>query len=85
MRPSRAMSGSVFGSLRLAAVAIGLAAALGLQVVLGAYLGWFLDRAWGISPWMTLSGAFVGLLAGTMLLLSALKGAGDGRPAAGRR
>lgn len=79
------MSGSVFGSLRLAAVAIGLAAALGLQVVLGAYLGWFLDRAWGISPWMTLTGALVGLLAGTKLLLSALKGAGDGEAAAGRR
>jgi F0F1-type ATP synthase assembly protein I len=53
---------------------------LGVTVAAGAYAGRFLDRRWDTSPWLTLVGAFVGLIASVFEMLAVMKQA-DGAPA----
>lgn len=72
------MPGSTLGLLRQAALALGLAALLGVEVVVGAYLGRYLDGTLGTSPWLALLGSFGGLVGGTMLMLAALRKLGSG-------
>lgn len=57
------MCGPSQGVTRFGLVAMAVAAAIGLTVVACAYLGQFLDQRLGTSPWMTLAGALLGLVA----------------------
>ena len=41
----------------------------GAAVLLFFLLGSFLDARWGTQPWLTVAGAFVGIVAGTYLLI----------------
>ena len=41
----------------------------GAAVLLFFLLGSFLDARWGTQPWLTVVGAFVGIVAGTYLLI----------------
>lgn len=38
--------------------------AMGGMVATGALLGYWLDRRWGTTPWLTLTGTLVGMAAG---------------------
>ena len=44
-----------------------------LPVVLGMYLGWWLDRKYGFSPWLTISGTALGVAVGINLLVKTVK------------
>ncbi|MFB3882068.1 MAG: hypothetical protein ACE149_12445 [Armatimonadota bacterium] len=68
-----AWSMSSLGTIRLAAVAVALATALGAEVAGAAYIGSVLDRRWSTAPWLALLGAFGGLTGGILMLLAALK------------
>lgn len=46
---------------------------IGLQFVLPAGLGWWLDRRWGTTPWLTVVGAMLGFLTGTLALIQLAK------------
>jgi F0F1-type ATP synthase assembly protein I len=35
-----------------------------VSVIFFTWLGWFLDKKWGIQPWLTLGGAIIGIAAG---------------------
>lgn len=74
---------SNLGPLRLAAVGFGVAALLGATVAAGAYLGFSLDQKWHKSPWLTLLGAFAGLIAGILTMLRILARAETGRSESG--
>lgn len=74
------MPGSTLGLLRQATLALGLAALLGVEVVVGAYLGRYLDGILGTRPWLALLGAFGGLVGGTMVMLAALRKLEGGQP-----
>jgi len=73
------MSGTSPGLLRSAALAVAGAAMLGFAVVAGAYVGHYLDRRWGAGPWLTLSGAFLGLIMAVVQILSIMKRLDAGR------
>jgi F0F1-type ATP synthase assembly protein I len=64
---------SSLGLVRLAAVAVALATALGAEVAVAAYVGSLLDRRWSTAPWLALLGAFGGLAGGILTLLAALR------------
>jgi ATP synthase protein I len=61
------------------AYAFRLSTELVAGVVVGAGLGWFLDRALGTSPWGLMIFLFVGFGAGTINLLRAAARTGGGR------
>jgi F0F1-type ATP synthase assembly protein I len=78
-----AESMSTLGLVRLAALAVGLATLLGAEVAAGAYVGLLLDQKWHTGPWLALSGAFAGLIGGTLMMVAVLKRAERDRLDAG--
>jgi F0F1-type ATP synthase assembly protein I len=63
----------------------GLGFQFGLTILLGALLGYYLDRRWGTSPWLILAGTLAGTAAGFWQVINALKGyTGKGKGASGR-
>ena len=57
----------------LASGAFVMAAAVGL----GTWVGWYLDKRWGTTPWLTLVGVLIGTAAGFVELLRMLKQYGE--------
>ncbi len=60
---------------------------IGLEFALPTLLGYGLDRWWGTSPWMTVTGAFLGLAIGMLhvLRLATTLSNMTGKPHRGRR
>jgi F0F1-type ATP synthase assembly protein I len=54
--------------------ATGLGLVLGAATLVGALLGQYLDRRWATSPWLTLAGTLLGMLAGLFEVIGVLKG-----------
>ena len=46
---------------------------LGLSALLGAGLGYYLDKRWGTAPWLLVVGFFFGLAAGFVEMFEMLK------------
>ena len=51
----------------------GLGFVLGLSVLLGAFVGWYIDRRWGTGPWITLVGTLLGTAVGFYEVVTVLK------------
>jgi ATP synthase protein I len=56
-------------ALGLTSVAFVMAAAIGL----GTGLGWYLDKRWHTSPWLTFVGLLMGTVAGFVQMFNMLK------------
>ena len=52
---------------------------VGLEMVLPAVLGYFLDQRWGTEPWLVVTGATLGFIVGFRHLLAMAKPPGDSR------
>jgi len=50
----------------------GLGFQFGLTILLGALLGYYLDRRWATSPWLMLAGTLAGTAAGFYQVVRAL-------------
>lgn len=50
-----------------------MAAAVGLPT----WLGWYLDKRWGTTPWLTLAGVLLGTAAAFVEMFRMLKQLGD--------
>jgi len=62
----------------------GLGFQFGLTVLLGALLGYYLDRRWGTSPWLMLVGTLAGTAAGFWQVVRALADLGGSNNGASR-
>ena len=71
------MGGQFQKPMRAMGVVGGLAFTLGAMVVLGALVGYYLDRRWGTSPWLTLAGTLLGTAAGFYEVVSVLRLIGE--------
>ena len=76
---------STYGTARAAFLGLSAASMLGVTVAAGAYAGRFLDRRWDTSPWLTLGGAFLGLIASVFEMLAVMKRADSASAGAGRK
>ncbi len=68
------MAGQDQGPIRTLGMVGGLGFQLGLTILLGALVGYYLDRRWGTSPWLILVGTLAGTAGGFFELAYALKG-----------
>lgn len=66
-------SGALFTVLRLYGVVLGAVVAFGTEVVLLILLGYWLDTKWNSQPWLTVSGAVLGLGLGVYHLVLAVR------------
>lgn len=48
---------------------------IGLQFVVPAALGWWVDQQWGTKPWFMIVGSLLGFLTGTLSLVQLAKDA----------
>ena len=46
---------------------------IGFQFAVPVGFGWWLDRRWGTEPWLTVVGALLGFLTGTLALVQLAK------------
>lgn len=46
---------------------------LGLEFVACAVLGWWLDRRWNTTPWLTLAGIALGLVSATLHMVALVR------------
>ena len=60
-------------ALRAAGLLAGAGLMLGVSTLLGAGIGYWLDRRWHTGNWLTLAGMFLGLAAGFVELFRLLK------------
>ncbi|ATY86247.1 hypothetical protein CVV65_16010 [Kyrpidia spormannii] len=65
-RPERGRGSEERRSWRAFALVSGIGVELAAAVLAGVYLGRWLDRLWGTSPWMLLVGVLLGLAAGIL-------------------
>jgi len=66
------MAGRRQGALQTLGTIGGLGFQFGLTILLGALLGYYLDRRWGTSPWLMLGGTLAGTAAGFWQVVRAL-------------
>jgi len=66
------MAGRRQGALETLGTIGGLGFQFGLTILLGALLGYYLDRRWGTSPWLVLAGTLSGTAAGFYQVVRAL-------------
>jgi ATP synthase protein I len=66
------MAGRYQGRMQAFGALTGLGLQFGLTVLLGALLGYYLDRRWGSSPWLTLAGTLAGTAAAFYQVVRAL-------------
>ena len=59
---------------------LGIGLQLAVTLLGGIFLGYFLDRKFGLLPWLTLGGSALGLVVGFYNLLSQIDGKNENRP-----
>ncbi|MBX6394622.1 MAG: AtpZ/AtpI family protein [Alicyclobacillaceae bacterium] len=72
------------GPWRAFALVSGIGMQLAAAVLAGVYIGRWLDRLWGTSPWMLLAGVLLGLAAGILGVVRLVKTVMEGPSRDGR-
>jgi ATP synthase protein I len=67
------MRGDLRGPMRALGLVGGLGFVLATTTVLGALLGYYLDRRWGTAPWLTLLGTLAGMGAAFFEVVAVMK------------